>query len=120
MSNRTPLLRMIVLVVFLIIILVIASTHLSNRSQYNINDPIFKKTVILRDQDRAYSVLLHTLLLNGSFISGYSDKYDSLISFQTLLEEIEPLKNKLDDLPNGYQKCNTCHYENKIYIGDFR
>ena len=109
MSNRAPLLRMMFLVTLLIIVLIMYSSQLSRNSSLNINDPIFKKTIILRDKDKAYSVFLHSIAINEPAISGYSDRLDSLITFPLQYQNITAIKSTLDDLPYFAQDCSLCH-----------
>ena len=112
MSNRAPLLRMMFLVTFLIIVLIMYSSQLSRISSLNRNDPIFKKTIILKDQDKAYSVLLHSITFNDCTISGYSDQFDSLIIFLLQYQNIKTLNSKLNDLPYKQHHCINCHKKN--------
>ena len=115
MSNRIPLLRMMFLVMFLIFVLIIYSTQLSKNSSINKNNHIFKKTIILKEQDKAYSVILHSIILNDDSIIGYSDKYDSSRIFPALDVDINIIKSKLDKLPFKMQDCNSCHNNPGIY-----
>ena len=87
------------------------STRLSNNMVYNPNDPIFKKTMILNNEDKGYAILIHSITFNETFISGYSDKFDSLMTFSVLLKDIKIIQNKLDKLTYKSQECNTCHKE---------
>ena len=102
---------MMFLVTFLIIILIMYSVQLSKRSVFDENDPIFKETIILKNQEKAYSILLHSVTLNERFIFGYSKKFDSLMSFPLIPEDIYFLQNKLNNLPYKSQDCNVCHQE---------
>ena len=109
MSNRTPLIRIMLLVTFLIFVLIMFSTQLSRNAAININDPIFKKTTILKNQDKAFSVLLHSITVHKKVISAYSHKFDSLITFSFSEKDYKVLQNKLDKLPPYTQDCNSCH-----------
>ena len=100
---------MVVLVTFLFIVLIAFSTQLSKNAAININDPIFKKTTILKNQDKAFSVLLHSITVRKKVISAYSHKFDSLITFPFSEQDHEVLQNKLDKLPPNTQDCNACH-----------
>ena len=112
MPNRTPLLRMMFLVTFLIIVLIAYSSQLSRNSSLNRNDPIFKKTIFLKVQDKAYSVFLHSITFNERTISGYSDQFDSLMIFPLKNQNIKAVNNKLDDLPYKQHHCINCHKKN--------
>ena len=109
MSNRTPLIRMMLLVTFLFFVLIAFSTQLSRNAAININDPIFKKTTILKNQDKAFSVLLHSISIHKQVISAYSYKFDSLITFSYSEQDYKVLQNQLDKLPHNIQDCNACH-----------
>ena len=100
---------MMLLVTFLFIVLIAFSTQLSKNAAININDPIFKKTTILKNQDKAFSVLLHSITVRKKVISAYSHKFDSLITFPFSEQDHEVLQNKLDKLPPNTQDCNACH-----------
>ena len=100
---------MMLLVTFLFIVLIVISTQLSRNAAININDPIFKKTTILKNQDKAFSVLLHSITIHKKIISAYSHKFDSLITFPFSEQDYKVLQNKLDKLPPKIQDCNSCH-----------
>jgi len=85
------------------------SAQLSKNSSINNNDPIFKKTTILKNKNKAFSVLLHSITLHKEVISGYSDKFDSLITFPFSEQDYKVLQNQLDKLPHNTQICNACH-----------
>ena len=100
---------MMLLVTFLFIVLIAFSTQLSRNAAININDPIFKKTTILNNQDKAFSVLLHSITVRKKVISAYSHKFDSLITFPLSEQDYKVLQNQLDQLPHNTQDCNACH-----------
>ena len=100
---------MMLLVTFLFIVLIAISTQLSRNAAININDPIFKKTTILNNQDKAFSVLLHSITVRKQVISAYSHKFDSLITFPFSEKDYKFLQNKLDKLPANTKDCNSCH-----------
>ena len=97
--NRTLLIRMMLLVTFLIFVLIVFSTQLSRNVAINKNDPILKKTTILKNQDKAFSVLLHSITVHNQIISAYSHNFDSLITFPFSEQDYKVLQNKLDKLP---------------------
>ena len=101
--------RMMLLVTFLIFVLIVISTQLSRKTAININDPIFKRTTILKNQDKAFSVLLHSITVRKQVISAYSHKFDSLITFPFSEQDYKVLQNQLDKLPHKIQDCNACH-----------
>ena len=100
---------MMLLVTLLFFVLIVFSTQLSRNAAININDPIFKKTTILKDQNKAFSVLLHSITVRKKVISAYSHKFDSLITFPFSEQDYKVLRNKLDKLPHNTQDCNACH-----------
>ena len=77
----------------------------------NNNNAIFQKNTILRNQDKAYSILLHSIILEEKYIYGYSNIFDSLMIFHISDQDVNCLQNKLDELPRNILKCNTCHFE---------
>ena len=97
------------LVTFLCFVLIVFSTQLSRNVEININDPIFKKTTILKNQDKAFSVLLHSITVHKQVISAYSYKVDSLRTFSLSENDHKILQNKLDELPHNNRNCNACH-----------
>ncbi len=109
MSNQTPLIRMMILVTFLFIVLIAFSIQLSRKAVININDPVFKKTTILKNKNKAFSVLLHSITIRKKVISAYSHKFDSIITFPFSDQNNKVLQNKLDKLPPNTQDCNSCH-----------
>ena len=88
------------------------SSQLSKNSSFNSNDPIFKKTIILKDQDKAYSVLLHSITINEYTISGYSDLFDSLMIFPLQYQNIISVDKKLDNSLYEKHHCIKCHEKN--------
>ena len=100
---------MMLLVTFLFIVLIAFSTQLSKNAAININDPIFKKTTILKNKNKAFSVLLHSITVHKKVISAYSHKFDSLITFPFSEQNYKVLQNQLDKLPHNTQDCNACH-----------
>ena len=109
MSNRAPLIRMMLLVSFILIVLIAFSTQLSRNAAININNPIYKKATILKNKNKAFSVLLHSITVRKKVISAYSNKFDSLITFPFSDKDHKVLQNKLDKLPPNTQDCNSCH-----------
>jgi len=118
-SNRAPLVRMMFLVAFLIIVLIMYSTQLSRNLAINIDDPIFRENIIVKDDHRAFFIRLHSITVQANNISGYSNKYDSLMILQITDEDLKILKSKLDKLPRNINKCNICHKEDKTHSGLF-
>ena len=100
---------MMFLVILLISILVILSTNISNNTLYNSNDLIFKKTIILNNEDKGYSVLLHSITFNDRSISAYSEKFDSIMTFPAIPKDFKIIQKKLGSIPYKAQQCNTCH-----------
>ena len=100
---------MMLLVTLLFFVLIVFSTQLSRNAAININDPVFKKTTILKNQNKAFSVLLHSITVRKKVISAYSHKFDSLITFSFSEQDYKVLQNQLDKLPHNIQDCNACH-----------
>ena len=68
--------------------------------------------MILKDQGKAYSVILHSITINEHTISGYSDQFDSLMIFPLQCQNIKDVNSKLDDLPYKQHHCINCHKKN--------
>ena len=68
--------------------------------------------MILKNQDRAYSVFLHSITINEHTISGYSNQFDSLMIFPLQYQDIKAVKSTLDDLPYKQYRCIHCHKKN--------
>ena len=96
------------------------SSQLSRNSSFNRNDSIFKTTIILKDQFKAYSVFLHSITINEHTISGYSDQFDSLMIFPLQYQNIKAVKSTLDGLPYAAQECSLCHEKNGKKHGGIR
>ena len=109
MSNRAPLLRMIILVIFLIFVLVVSSTQLSNRKTEIMDPPDYNQNFFWQDKDKAYSLLLHSVTLKENSFSAYSAKRDSLMTFPAEEEDIRTIKNKFGGSLYKFQKCTNCH-----------
>ena len=109
MSNKAPLLRMLFLVMFLIIILVIFSTHKTNNIVYNPRDSFFKENIIWQHKNKAYTLLLHSIAINDSSISAYSVKLDKIMTFAILEPDLNFIYNKLGNVPYTPAQCIKCH-----------
>ena len=68
--------------------------------------------MILKDQNKAYSVFLHSITINEHTISGYSDQFDSLMIFPLQYQNIKAVKSTLDGFPYKQHRCIHCHEKN--------
>ena len=105
---------MMLLVLFLIIILVIFSVRISNNRVHKINDPFFNETIIWQNNDKAYTLLLHSAIFNDSSISAYSVKLDSFMTFPALPSDLNFIHNKLEDFSYKPSVCTKCHHAQEI------
>ena len=94
---------------FLIIILVIFATRTSNKRVYNDKVPFFEETLIWKNQNKAYTLLLHSITLTDSSISAYSMKLDTLMTFFAHPSDFNVIYNQLDYVPYTSQQCIKCH-----------
>ena len=110
MSRRTPLLRMIILVTFIIFVLIFFITHRPNKDNIakNLN---YREIFFWQDKNKAYSLLLHSVSFQVDSFSAYSSKWDSLMIFPALPSELQSIKNKLQDYPFNKQQCSSCHID---------
>ena len=75
LSNRAPLLRMIILVTFIIFVLIIFITRQSNKDNIAKN-PNYRETFYWQKNNKAYSLLLHSIIFYGDSFAAYSSKWD--------------------------------------------
>ncbi len=95
---------------FFIIILVIFSTRISNNRVYKTNDSFFKENIIWQHNNKAYTLLLHSIAINDNSISAYSVKFDTFMTFNNRSsEDINFIYNKLVHAPYTPEQCNKCH-----------
>ena len=105
----TPLLRMLFLVMFLIIILVFFSTRKTNNIVYNPSDSFFKENIIWQHNNKAYTLLMHSIAINDTAISAYSVKLDTIMIFAILEPDLNFIYNKLGNVPYTPEQCVKCH-----------
>ena len=110
MSRRTPLLRMIILVTFIIFVLVIFITHKSSKDNIDEN-PNYREIYFWHNENKAYSLLLHSITIKDELFSAYSIKWDSLMTFSALPSELQSIENKLQDYYFNKQQCSSCHID---------
>ena len=101
---------MIILVTFIIIVLIIVIPRKSNKDNIAEN-PNYREIFFWQDENKAYSLLLHSVTINDRFFSAYSIKWDSLMIFPALPSELQSIKNKLQDYTFNKQQCSSCHID---------
>ena len=111
MSNRTSLLRMIILVTFLILVLVIISTRNNFKGEIS-TSPNFSETFFWQNNNKAYSLLLHSVSIYDSSFTAYSNKWDSLMTFPAQYKNLKSIKNKFENSSYKIQECTNCHHAN--------
>ena len=94
---------------FLIIILVVFSTRKTNNVEYNPSDSFFKKNILWQNDNKAYTLLLHSIAINDSSISGYSVRLDKIMNFAILDPDLTFIYNKLGNVPYTPVQCIKCH-----------
>ena len=94
---------------FLIIILVIFSTRKTNNIVLNPSDSFFKKHIIWQHNNKAFTLLLHSIAINDSSISAYSIKFDTIMTFAILEPDLNLIYNKLGNVPYTSEQCVKCH-----------
>ena len=99
---------MIILVTFIIFVLIIFITHKSSKDNIAEN-PNYREKYFWQDENKAYSLLLHSVTINDRLFSAYSHKFDSFITFPFSDQDYKILQNKLDKLPHNTRNCNSCH-----------
>ena len=99
---------MIILVTFIILILIIFITHKTNKDNIAEN-PNYREIFFWQDENKAYSLLLHSVTIDDRLFSAYSSKWDSLMTFPVKEEDIRTIKNKFGGSLNKFQKCTNCH-----------
>ena len=111
MYRRTPLLRMIILVTFIILVLIIFITHKSNKDNIAEN-PNYREIFFWQDENKAYSLLLHSVTIDDRLFSAYSSKWDTLMTFSAQHKDLKSIKNKFDNSSYKIQECTNCHHAN--------
>ena len=101
---------MIILVTFIIIVLIIFITHKSSKDNIAEN-PNYREIFFWQDENKAYSLLLHSVTTNDRFFSAYSIKWDSLMTFPAFPSELRSIKNKLIYYSFNNQQCSSCHVD---------
>ena len=102
---------MIILVTFIIFVLIISSTHKSN-SETIVENFNFKEIFFWQDENKAYSLLLHSVTIDDMLFSAYSSKWDSLMTFSAQHKDLKSIKNKFDNSSYKIQECTNCHHAN--------
>ena len=101
---------MIILVTFIIFVLFFFITHRANKDNIAEN-PNYREIFFWQDENKAYSLLLHSVTINDRSFSAYAIKWDLLLIFPALPSELDSIKNKLKDYPLNKQKCSSCHVD---------
>ena len=101
---------MIILITFIILVLIIFITHKSNKDNIAEN-PNYKEIFFWQDENKAYSLLLHSVTINDRSFSAYSIKWDSLMIFPALPSELQSIENELQDYSFKKQQCSNCHID---------
>ena len=101
---------MIILVTFIIFVLIFFITHKSNKNSIPEN-PIFREIFFWQDENKAYSLLLHSVTINEMSFSAYSIKWDSVMIFPAHPSDLQSIKNKLKDYSFNEQQCSSCHID---------
>ena len=110
LPRQTALLRMIILVTFIISVLIFFIIYRSNKDNIAEN-PDHREIFFWQDENKAYSLLLHSVTINDRSFSAYSIKWDSLMIFSALPSQLESIKNKLKDYSFNKQQCSSCHLD---------
>jgi len=99
---------MIILVTFIILVLIIFITHKSNKDNIAEN-PNYREIFFWQDENKAYSLLLHSVTIDDRLFSAYSSKWDSLMTFSAPHKDLKLIKNN-----SSYkiQECTNCHHAN--------
>ena len=93
---------------FLIIILVIFSTRKTNNVVFNQSD-YFKKNILWQNDNKAYTLLLHSITISDSSISAYSVKLDTIMTFSRFEPNLNIIYKKLGNVPYTPEQCIKCH-----------
>ena len=98
---------MIILETFIILVLIIFITHKSTKDNIAEN-PNYREIFFWQKNNKAYSLLLHSVTFYGDSFSAYSSKWDSLIVFQSLPDKLKPISKTMKSL-SSTQNCSNCH-----------
>jgi len=102
---------MIILVTFIILVLIIFITHKSNKDNIAEN-PNYREIFFWQDENKAYSLLLHSVTIHDSLFSAFSPKRDSIMTFPAQSENLKLIKNKFENSSYKIQECTNCHHAN--------
>ena len=89
-------------------VLIIFITHKSNQDN-SAENPGYRKIYFWQDENKAYSLLLHSVTINDRSFSAYSIKWDSLMIFPALPSELQSIKKIMKDYSFKNQQCSSCH-----------
>ena len=76
---------------------------------YNPSDSFFKENIIWQHNNKAYTLLLHSIAINDSSISAYSVKLDTIMTFAILEPDLNFIYNKIGNIPYTHVQCIKCH-----------
>ena len=95
-------------------VLVMFSTRISNNTVNNTHNSIFQETIIWPNENKAYTLLLHTVSFEGDSFSAYSKKMNTFMTFPALPSDSTFINNKLGSFSYTPQKCINCHQPSEI------
>ena len=82
---------------------------MTNNKVNNPSDSFFKENIIWQHNNKAYTLLLHSIAINDSSISAYSVKLDTIMTFAILEPDLNFIYNKLGNVPYTPVQCIKCH-----------
>ena len=90
--------------------MVVFLTHKSKRANFA-HSPNYREIFFWQDENKAYSLLLHSVTIYTSSFSAYSSKWDSLMTFSAHPSDLKLIKKKLTNISYSPQKCLNCHID---------
>ena len=88
---------MIILVTFLILVMVIFSTRKNFKSEIP-SGPNYSEMFFWQDNNKAYSLLLHSVTFHDLSLSTFSTKRDSILNFPAQPKELKLIKENILNL----------------------
>jgi hypothetical protein len=88
--------------------MVIFSTQKNFKSKIP-SSPNYRKIFFWQDENKAYSLLLHSVTFYDLSFSAFSAKRDSILNFPAQPKELKLIKYKFDKSLYKFQNCTNCH-----------
>ena len=89
--------------------MILSSIQIADRSSPDKISEYYNERILLKHNNKAFSILLHTIKVDDNLISGYSKKYDSIMVFLYPKQNISNIKSKIRANSVDVHNCTVCH-----------